>query len=596
MSKRIALLIANEEYNDIKFPPLKKPSKDVANLAEILKQRELGFFDEVNTLINQPVNIVLKEIERLFNNKSKDDLLLLFFAGHGVLHGDEGKLYLVVKDTEYGYLNSTAIPANFISRLMDQSFSERIVLILDCCNSGAFSREKRSSVGSQIGTGIQFEGYGYGRFVMTATDVIGYAWEGDVPFGEIKNSVFSHFLINGIKTGAADIDQDGSITFEDLYQYISKQIAIYFPAQKPSRWTYRAQGNSIVLARRKKQETRRPSEKNQKETTPIITPIKETHIKEALFEVYDSNDTEKLLEEISAPYWGNPLERYYKVNNIILILWQMFGISFFIVPLITMLFAYVGPPEYYYWTGCSIWMLGLSALIMFLGYIEVDIKTDISISSYLHRKTETYYLPKDIQNKISKIIDKRSNLSHDLLNYYSINNQEKYKCYLAFALAFDRCIYIMINILKWYHGGEKILKPIFKRRKFLKNITEEDIKNNLAQQGYLKRLKDYLAQQTPLLPVEELESLIENTLIQIDKLTFALLTIQMEFEIIKAQNDINSKNINILIKRLNEIHEALKQHMRLLKKHSIHNYQILSDSDKLYEDVFKESKKPYYLS
>ena len=68
-----------------------------------------------------------RPIARLFKEKSPDDLLLLYFSGHGVLD-DQGHLYLAVKDTERDLLSGTAIPANFITGEMDRSRSKRQVL------------------------------------------------------------------------------------------------------------------------------------------------------------------------------------------------------------------------------------------------------------------------------------------------------------------------------------------------------------------------------------------------------------------------------------------------------------------------------------
>ena len=75
-----------------------------------------------STLVNEAATNVRKAVARLFKEKSPDDLLLLYFSGHGVLD-DQGHLYLAVKDTERDLLSGTAIPANFITGEMDRSRS-----------------------------------------------------------------------------------------------------------------------------------------------------------------------------------------------------------------------------------------------------------------------------------------------------------------------------------------------------------------------------------------------------------------------------------------------------------------------------------------
>ena len=68
-----------------------------------------------------------RAISRFYATKNRDDVLLLYFSGHGVLD-DRGQLYLAVKDTERGLLRGTAIGAAFITDEMDRSYSRRQVL------------------------------------------------------------------------------------------------------------------------------------------------------------------------------------------------------------------------------------------------------------------------------------------------------------------------------------------------------------------------------------------------------------------------------------------------------------------------------------
>ncbi len=247
MSQKFALLIGNSEYEDTNLTRLLKPSADVAALASILKDTELGGFDAVTPLIDQSIDIVRRAISRFFLGRNKDDLLLLYFAGHGV-RDDQGNLYLAVKDSEHDLLRGTAIPAAFITAEMDNSRSQRQVLILDCCHSGAFARGTRGAPGASVGTAAAFEGSGYGRVVLTATDSTQYAWEGDQVIGEAKNSVFTHYLVQGIQTGEADADADGQITVDELYDYVYSKVVKETPKQTPGKWGYKEQGK-IVIAR-----------------------------------------------------------------------------------------------------------------------------------------------------------------------------------------------------------------------------------------------------------------------------------------------------------------------------------------------------------
>jgi tetratricopeptide (TPR) repeat protein len=258
VKRKLGLVIGNSAYRDSTLARLATPDVDVGDLADILLDPEIGSFDDVKVLVNASSYTIRRAISNFFAAKDREDLLLLYFSGHGVLD-IQGQLFLAVKDTERELLRATAISAAFISEEMNNSRSKRQLLILDCCHSGAFARGSKGSTGASVGTGTAFEGTGYGRVVLTATDATQYAWEGDRTIGEPINSVFTHHVIAGLKTGQADINQDGLITIDELYNYVYDQVVRETPKQTPGKWTYREQGE-IVIAQNPlwKQETSLP--------------------------------------------------------------------------------------------------------------------------------------------------------------------------------------------------------------------------------------------------------------------------------------------------------------------------------------------------
>jgi uncharacterized caspase-like protein len=250
MGRKFALIVANAEYEDAGLARLSAPGLDAHDFAGALQAPHIGAFDEVTTLLNEVEANIRRAVARLFAGKLPDDLLLLYFSGHGV-RDDQGQLYLAARDTERSLLSATGIPAEFVSSQMSASRSRRQVLILDCCNSGAFARGTKAAVGGSMGTAAAFEGTGYGRVVLTATDATQYAWEGDQFLGEASNSVFTHFLVQGLETGAADANADGTITLDELYDYAYAQVVAVLPQQTPGKWSYREQGE-LVIARNPK--------------------------------------------------------------------------------------------------------------------------------------------------------------------------------------------------------------------------------------------------------------------------------------------------------------------------------------------------------
>ena len=245
MARKLALIIGNSQYEDAGLSRLAAPDVDVRTLAEILQSPGIGAFDEVMPLLNEGLASVRKAIARFFDAKHRDDLLLLYFSGHGV-RDEQGHLYLAVRDTERAVLAGTAIEASYVTTRMDRSASKRLVLVLDCCHSGAFGLGAKSAQGATVGTASAFEGTGRGRVVLTATDSTQFAWEGDQVIGDVENSLFTHYLIEGLRTGAADRDEDGQITIDELYDYVYDHVLNDTPKQTPGKWAFGQQGEIVI--------------------------------------------------------------------------------------------------------------------------------------------------------------------------------------------------------------------------------------------------------------------------------------------------------------------------------------------------------------
>lgn len=247
MPERCALIIANSEFNDPKLSRLATPGADAESLAKVLGDPKIGDFD-VSTLVNEPMQNVRREIARFYSNKKKDDLLLLYYSGHGI-KDDSGNLFLAVKDTEIDLVSATAIEATFVCAQLDQYGSQRKIVILDCCHSGAFTRGAKAALGSKVGAQEVLAGNGYGRVILTASNAVEYAWERDELLGATEKSVFTHFIVEGLRTGAADVDQDGEISLDELYEYVYEQVVKNAKSkQTPQKWTQKVEGQ-IVIAR-----------------------------------------------------------------------------------------------------------------------------------------------------------------------------------------------------------------------------------------------------------------------------------------------------------------------------------------------------------
>jgi hypothetical protein len=241
--RKYALIIGNSDYQDRQLSPLRASGVDVYAMSKILRDQKICGFNDVQQILNQSVTVVRREIAKFFEDRGENDLLLLYFSGHG-LTDKWGHLYLAVKDTEKGLPDGTAIESSFIARRMDDCKSRRMILILDCCHSDAFNRGIKGS--ETLITA--FEGEGRGRVILASSSALQYSLEGEQINPNIETSIFTHFLIDGLQTGEADKDQDGFITIDELYNYVYKKVAEATNRNQIPQKSMRGQG-PVIIAR-----------------------------------------------------------------------------------------------------------------------------------------------------------------------------------------------------------------------------------------------------------------------------------------------------------------------------------------------------------
>jgi hypothetical protein len=127
---------------------------------------------------------------------------------------------------------------------MDDCRSRRKILILDCCHSGAWEVGAKGDTPAVTADTFQ----GYGRVVMTASDKTQYALEGDQVVKDLSLSLFTNYLVEGLKTGKADKGEDGQIDVDEWYDYAREQVINHTTKQKPKIWMFDTEGE-LVIAR-----------------------------------------------------------------------------------------------------------------------------------------------------------------------------------------------------------------------------------------------------------------------------------------------------------------------------------------------------------
>lgn len=252
---KLALLIGVSQYLQ-EFPELPSSQRDVSALQNALQFSEISDFDDVKSLINPNRQEMQEAIDALFSGRERNDLAFLYFSGHGI-KDESGKLYLATpitrKNSQGELVKSTAVAASFIHDIIDNSRSTRQVIILDCCFSGAFAEgllakrgDEPNSLNHDLTSSVDIESQlgGEGRAILTSSTSVQYSFEQK----GIELSIYTRYLVEGIETGAADLDSNGWISIDELHQYAKKKVQGAAPAMSPEMYAVR-EGFRIQLIR-----------------------------------------------------------------------------------------------------------------------------------------------------------------------------------------------------------------------------------------------------------------------------------------------------------------------------------------------------------
>ena len=218
--------------------------KDVEAIKRVLQHPDQGSFDKVKPLLKPQPLVLQKALKTLCLDRQPDDLVLLYFSGLGVVD-DSGKLYFVTATTDKNVqgklVKSTAVSASLIHDIMSSSQSRHQVVILDCCFTKDFAHEEVDIEDANVA--IKNELSTEGRVILTASTSTQYFFK----HNESGRSTYTHYLVEGIETGAADLDEDGLISIKELHDYTSNKLQKVAPAIEPA--VYVEEGCKLWLAK-----------------------------------------------------------------------------------------------------------------------------------------------------------------------------------------------------------------------------------------------------------------------------------------------------------------------------------------------------------
>lgn len=224
MGRKRALLIAVYEFEDKDISPLFAPKEDAEALKSVLEDPAIGGFEVRLLPFDADLDQVRKCIQEFFVDSGPDDLLLLYYSGHGIKR--DNSLYLAIKDTQLKTLKYSAVSFEHdIKDIMDDCPRPQKVLILDCCYSGKAITSKSDEISNICRQLVDQK-----NVMLTSSNEIQSSFESKE---KGSCSLFTRKLVAGLKTGGADLDRDGKISIWELYRFIRDSIREDMSQQSP---------------------------------------------------------------------------------------------------------------------------------------------------------------------------------------------------------------------------------------------------------------------------------------------------------------------------------------------------------------------------
>jgi uncharacterized caspase-like protein len=225
-----AVVVGINDYPQL--PRLKYAVNDAREFYRLLVEKNRIPEKNITLLINDQASLGnLRSLlgTHLKEAAGKEDMVIIFFAGHGAAEvdassaeGDGLEKYLMTWEANPRDLYATAMPMVEIARILNRIRSERLVFIVDSCYSGASGGRTVSTGGIRANIADTFLDRiagGRGKVIITASA----ANEVSVEKDDLQHGVFTYYLLEGLR-GAADSDRDGMITVDEAYRYVSEKV------------------------------------------------------------------------------------------------------------------------------------------------------------------------------------------------------------------------------------------------------------------------------------------------------------------------------------------------------------------------------------
>jgi len=196
----------------------------IFNIASIFaSQGSSDIYDKVEilTLLNEDAtrSNIKDGINRHLSKARPDDMVVLFFAGHGI-NDNRGNYHFLGYDGDLKNPSSNGLKqSDFEEDLRASVQARKVLVMLDSCQSGRLTEEKVRGIQDFSGV-VERLSEATGFTVMSAASGNEYAWEGP----DWDGGAFTSAVEDALKQSQADTNGDGFIDVNELDSYVYEKV------------------------------------------------------------------------------------------------------------------------------------------------------------------------------------------------------------------------------------------------------------------------------------------------------------------------------------------------------------------------------------
>jgi hypothetical protein len=230
-ARRKALIVGISDYTNLQRLGFCK--NNGTEVYEVLNS--LGFeISEKNNLVGEAKWEVRDTIYDFFvnNRNCHDDTLLFYYSGY-VMPDVYGDIYLALSDIDFDNPYRGGFSFEELTKVIQKCISIRVVIILDCCYRGSAMVTMNEKDSAKVGEYILDEKSRKlprrGKYILSSNQTLQEAYA--LTTGE--HSVFTYYLLAGLRGNTESIDSDGNVTPQSLGNYVYRKIISLPPDERP---------------------------------------------------------------------------------------------------------------------------------------------------------------------------------------------------------------------------------------------------------------------------------------------------------------------------------------------------------------------------